>query len=138
MAVSIIIEFSGPSYFFLKNDSLMEPSQRNTIIGQPGACGKASPDGVSGYSQERKGRVSPLGDDRTCFKLGKSLWFSSCVWRGKRTHNVHFLNAGRALPASLFPACHILAEGSRGQGRKWQLLRMRQGFPRAVIGSGEL
>lgn len=73
-----------------------------------------------------------------------SSWGRACgsfpAFGGKRTHNVHFLDTGCAVwLAGHFPPCHILlVEGSRGQDRKWQILRMRPGFPRAIIGSLEL
>lgn len=52
----------------------------------------------------RRGRagLSPLGDDSTRFKLGKSLWFSSCVQRGKRTHNVRFPKYGMCYASGSF------------------------------------
>lgn len=72
-----------------------------------------------------------------------SSWGRACgslpAFGGESEHTMFVsLNTGCAMLAAHFPTCHILAEGSRGQGRKRQLLRMRQGFPRAVIGSREL
>lgn len=89
----------------------------------------------------RRGKAgyAPWDNDNTCFKLGKSLWFFSCVW-GKANTQCSFPKYGMCCEAGgHFPPCHILLdEGSRGQDRKWQILKMRQGFPRAVIGSLEL
>lgn len=96
----------------------MESSQRNTIIGQPGACGKASPDGVSSYSQERKGRVSPLGDDSTCFKLGKSLWFLFLRLEGKANTQYSFPKYGTCFASVSFSNMSYPGRRQQGSGQE--------------------
>ena len=112
---------------------------RNTIIGQPGVRFMSSQ--ITSLAIFRKGKAEYARGTMTAVV---SSWGRACgsfpAFGGKRTHNVHFLNTGCAARlAGHFPPCHILLdEGSRGQDRKRQILRIRQGFPRAVIGSLEL
>lgn len=110
-----------PSFLFLfKKGFCHDVLSRNTILGQPGMRLLSSQ--ITSLAILRRGKAgyAPWENDNSCFKLGKSLSFFSCVWGGKRTHNVRFLKTGCAVClAGHFPPCHILlVEGSRGPGQE--------------------
>lgn len=71
---------------------------RNTIIGQPGVRFMSSQ--ITSLAIFRKGKAeyAPRDNDSTCFKLGKSLWFFSCVW-GKANTQCSFPKYGMCCEA---------------------------------------
>ena len=71
---------------------------RNTTIGQPGVRFMSSQ--ITSLAIFRKGKAeyAPRDNDSTCFKLGKSLWFFSCVW-GKANTQCSFPKYGMCCEA---------------------------------------
>ena len=137
MAISDITVYSLLLLFkkCLRNGGLL----RNAIIGQSGMRGLSSH--ITSLAILRRGKAGlPPGRMTTLFQVGEEPVVLFLRW-GKSEHTMFISSIRDVLCGRQVIFHHVTSfwmKAAGGQDRKLQILRMRQGFPRAAIGSLDL